>query len=133
MEKETNINKIVRQHLEMDNFFTGGFTVKGQKAMQEQVRAEKEVSNAKLELEKIADVIVAMGAPAAKTLLDANKPIGQLREQFHEYYAGIGRPPIKLMATYHPAYLLRSYSPDNRKRVWDDMKQVLAELKLPVP
>lgn len=79
------------------------------------------------------DVIVALGAHAAKTLLDTTKSIGQLRGIFHEYYAGIGHPPVKLMATYHPAYLLRSYSPDNRRRVWEDMKKVLAELGLPVP
>ncbi|MBN2312459.1 MAG: uracil-DNA glycosylase [Sedimentisphaerales bacterium] len=79
------------------------------------------------------EVIIALGAHAARTLLDTTKSIGQLRGQFHEYYAGIGRPPIKLMATYHTAYLLRSYTPENRRRVWEDMKKVLAELGLPVP
>ena len=79
------------------------------------------------------DIIVALGAPATRTLLNTNKPIGQMRGRFHEYYAGIGRPPIKLMPTYHTAYLLRNYSQENRKRVWEDMKQVLAELDLPVP
>lgn len=44
-----------------------------------------------------------------------------------------GRPPIKLMATYHTAYLLRNYTPENRMRVWEDMKKVLAEVGLPVP
>ena len=79
------------------------------------------------------EIIIALGAHAARTLLDTTKSIGQLRGHFEEYYAGIGRPPIKLMATYHPAYLLRSYSPENRRRVWEDMKKVLAELDLPVP
>lgn len=79
------------------------------------------------------DVIVALGAHAAKTLLNTTKSIGELRGQFHEYYLGIGRPPIKLMATYHTAYLLRNYTVENRRRVWDDMKKVLAELGLPVP
>jgi len=79
------------------------------------------------------EIIVALGAHAAKTLLNTTKSIGQLRGQFHEYYAGIGRPPIKMMATYHTAYLLRSYTPENRRRVWEDMKKVLAELDLPVP
>jgi DNA polymerase len=79
------------------------------------------------------EIIVALGAHAARTLLNTTKSIGQLRGQFHEYYAGIGRPPIKLMATYHTAYLLRSYTPENRRRVWEDMKKVLAELGLPVP
>ncbi len=78
-------------------------------------------------------VIVALGAHAARTLLNTNKSIGQLRGQFHEYYAGIGRPPIKLMATYHTAYLLRNYTPESRRRVWEDMKKVLAEVGLPVP
>ncbi|UCF00468.1 MAG: uracil-DNA glycosylase [Planctomycetota bacterium] len=78
-------------------------------------------------------IIVALGAPAARTLLNTNKSIGQLRGQFHEYYAGLGRPPIKLMPTYHTAYLLRNYSHQNRERVWEDMKKVLTELGLPIP
>jgi uracil-DNA glycosylase family 4 len=79
------------------------------------------------------EIIVALGGHAAKTLLNTVKSIGQLRGQFHEYYAGIGRPPIKLMATFHPAYLLRNYSEQNRRYVWEDMKKVLAELGLPIP
>ena len=79
------------------------------------------------------EIIVALGAHAAKTLLNSTKSIGQLRGQFHEYYTGIGRPPVKLMATYHTAYLLRNYSQENRRKVWEDMKKVLAELGLPVP
>ena len=79
------------------------------------------------------EILIALGAHAAKTLLDSTKSIGQLRGQFHEYYTQIGRPPVKLMATYHPAYLLRSYTPENRKKVWEDMKKVLAELDLPIP
>ncbi len=79
------------------------------------------------------EIIVALGAHAARTLLDTNKSIGQLRGRIHEYYSGFGKPPIKLLATYHPAYLLRAYTPDNRRKVWEDMKQVLSELGLPVP
>jgi DNA polymerase len=78
------------------------------------------------------EIVVALGAHAAKTLLNSPKSIGQLRGRFHEYYAGFGRPPIKLMATFHPAYLLRNYSEENRRYVWEDMKKVLAELGLPV-
>ncbi|MBN2590124.1 MAG: uracil-DNA glycosylase [Sedimentisphaerales bacterium] len=79
------------------------------------------------------EVIVALGAHAAKTLLNSNDTIGHLRGHFHEYVTGPGKPPIKFMATYHPAYLLRNYSQENRKRVWEDMKKVLIELNLPVP
>jgi DNA polymerase len=79
------------------------------------------------------DIIVALGAHAARMLLNTTRSIGQLRGQFHEYYSGIGRPPTKLMATFHPAYLLRNYSDENRRYVWEDMKKVLAELNLPLP
>mgnify|MGYP001089162726 CR=1 FL=1 len=79
------------------------------------------------------EIIIALGAHAAKTLLNTTKSIGQLRGQFHEYYTGIGRPPVKLMPTYHTAYLLRNYSPENRRKVWEDMKKVLAELDLAIP
>jgi DNA polymerase len=79
------------------------------------------------------EILVALGAHAARTLLNSTKSIGQLRGHFHDYYTGIGRPPTKLMATYHTAYLLRNYSPENRRRVWEDMKKVLTELDLPIP
>ena len=79
------------------------------------------------------EMIVALGAHAARTLLDTTESIGQLRGRFHEYYAGLGQAPVKLMAAYHPAFLLRSYSPENRRRVWEDMQKVLAELGLPIP
>ncbi len=79
------------------------------------------------------EIIVALGAHAARTLLNTNKPIGQLRGKFHLYYPENMATPIKLLATYHPAYLLRSYLPENRRKVWEDMKKVLEELGLPIP
>jgi len=79
------------------------------------------------------EVIVALGAHAARTLLNTNLPIGRLRGRFQDYINGLGQPPIKLIATYHPAYLLRNYTHETRAQVWDDMKKVLAELGLPVP
>jgi uracil-DNA glycosylase len=86
------------------------------------------------QIELIApDIIVALGAYAAQTLLETTKPIGQLRGHILEYYPSIGRPPIKLLATFHPAYLLRNYTHDSRQKVWEDMKAVLAALDLPVP
>jgi DNA polymerase len=74
------------------------------------------------------EIIVALGAHAARTLLNTNLAIGKLRGRFHEYYPSEESAPVKLMATYHPAYLLRNYSQDNRRRVWEDMKQVMAEM-----
>jgi DNA polymerase len=237
MLKNVNINKIIRQHIEMDDFFTAGLSVKGHKPENEQ-RQEK-ASEDESCLEKIAaevrncrncglgslrtnavpgegspkarivfvgeapgadedaqgrpfvgragrllddiikacglkrsdvficnilkcrppdnrdpkpdeiinclpylqrqlelinpEIVVALGAHAARTLLNTNRSIGQLRGRFHDYYTGFVRPPVKLMPTYHPAYLLRNYSGDNRRRVWEDMKKVLTELNLPIP
>jgi len=79
------------------------------------------------------DVIVALGAHAARTLLKTDSPIGRIRGLFHEYAPSGAEHPVKLMPTYHPAYLLRNYSHENRKRVWEDMKKVLEALGLPVP
>ena len=79
------------------------------------------------------DIIVALGAHAARTLLNSNETIGRLRGKVHEYFPETMAKPIRLIATYHPAYLLRSYSPENRRKVWQDMQRVLEEAGLPVP
>ena len=79
------------------------------------------------------EIIIALGAHAAQTLLNTNEAIGRLRGKFHRYQPDTLAEPIKLMATYHPAYLLRNYSSENRLRVWEDMQMVLRELKLPIP
>lgn len=79
------------------------------------------------------EVIVALGAHAARTLLETDAAIGKLRGHFHEYHFSDTAQPAKLMPTYHPAYLLRNYSYENRKRVWEDMLKVVEELGLPVP
>ncbi len=68
-------------------------------------------------------VIVALGKPAASTLLGRNVPITKERGTWHEFEG------IKLMLTFHPAYLLRFYTLENRKAVMDDMQKVLKELK----
>ncbi len=79
------------------------------------------------------EVIVALGAHAARTLLNTNTAIGQLRGRVHAYQPSPLAPTIKLVATYHPAYVLRNYTKDTRMRVWEDMKMVLRELDLPIP
>jgi DNA polymerase len=68
------------------------------------------------------DVIVALGAPAAQTLLKTDRSIGKLRGRFAEYQG------IPLMPTYHPAYLLRSMSLDNRQKVWSDLRAAAVKL-----
>jgi uracil-DNA glycosylase len=79
------------------------------------------------------EIIVALGAHAARTLLETTESIGRLRGRIHQFYPSPMHEPIKLVATYHPAYLLRNYTPDARRRVWEDMQLVLKELYLPIP
>jgi uracil-DNA glycosylase len=70
-------------------------------------------------------VIVCLGAVAAKTLLQTNRGITQFRGQWLEWRGH------KLMATYHPAYLLRN--PNAKREVWKDLQKVMAELGLQLP
>lgn len=63
-------------------------------------------------------VMLAVGAVAAKNLLQSDKRIGELRGKRFEY----GDTGIPLLATYHPAYLLRS--PKEKRKVWEDLKFV---------
>jgi len=62
-------------------------------------------------------VIVALGTFSAQTLLGSKEPISRLRGMFHDYHG------IPLMATFHPAYLLRS--PEKKREVWADLQQVM--------
>ncbi|MGB7284421.1 MAG: uracil-DNA glycosylase [Candidatus Acidiferrum sp.] len=67
-------------------------------------------------------VIVCLGACATQTLLETNRGISNFRGQWLEFR---GR---KLMATYHPAYLLRN--PSAKGEVWKDLQKVMAVLGL---
>lgn len=71
-------------------------------------------------------VIVTLGKFAAQTLLRDSTSITRLRGNWREYCG------IKLMPTFHPAYLLRD--PTQKKVVWDDLQQVMKVFgKAPVP
>jgi len=80
------------------------------------------------------EVIVTLGAPATRLLLNTDETIGRLRGRFHDFYLsdqpGEGTA-IPLMPTYHPAYLMRKES--EKSKTWADLKMVLAQLGLPVP
>lgn len=79
------------------------------------------------------EVIVALGAHAARTLLETDAAIGKLRGRFHEYRFSQTVQAAKVMPTYHPAYLLRYYSQENRQKVWEDLQKVAQVLGLPLP
>lgn len=70
-------------------------------------------------------VIVCLGATAAKTLLETTRGISQFRGEWLTWRGH------KLMATYHPAYLLRN--PPAKSEVWKDLQKVMAELGLQAP
>ncbi len=75
----------------------------------------------KKQIELIApEIIVALGKFAVQTLLKSKVPITKLRGHWHSYHG------IKLMPTFHPAYLLRN--PADKKLVWEDIKKVIKEI-----
>jgi DNA polymerase len=64
-------------------------------------------------------VIVSLGLPAARALLEVDKPMHQLRGNWHSYEG------IPVMPTFHPAYVLRNYTVPIRRQVWEDVKEVI--------
>jgi uracil-DNA glycosylase family 4 len=71
-------------------------------------------------------VLVALGAVAVEGLLGRRGTMRELRGRWHTYN------DIPLMITYHPAYLLRNQAPSEKRKVWEDMLQVLERLEQPV-
>jgi len=79
----------------------------------------KEYLDAQLEIIR-PEFICCLGSTAAKNLLNTEVPISKLRGKFQTYRG------IRVMCTYHPAYLLRN--PDAKKDVWADMKVLMREM-----
>ena len=69
--------------------------------------------------------ICCLGSIAATNLLNTPETIGRLRGRVHDYQG------IKVVCTYHPAYLLRN--PSAKSAAWDDLKLLMREMGLPVP
>jgi uracil-DNA glycosylase len=79
-------------------------------------------------------VIVTMGNPATQKLLQTKRGITGLRGNWQtlpELADSLGGIPV--MPTFHPAYLLRNYTPQARNDVWSDLKQVMSVLGLDLP
>ena len=68
-------------------------------------------------------LIVTLGNPATQELLQTRTGISRLRGEFQDYPHA---PGIKVLPTFHPAYLLRS--PDKKREAWEDLKRVRAFL-----
>jgi len=71
-------------------------------------------------------VLVALGAVAVEGLLGTRGTMRELRGRWHAYNG------IPLMITYHPAYLLRNQAPSEKRKVWEDMLEVLEHLDRPI-
>jgi DNA polymerase len=67
-------------------------------------------------------VIVTLGAPATRLLVDTREGITRTRGRWHSYRG------IPVMPTFHPAYLLRAYTHENRSAMWSDLKAARARL-----
>lgn len=65
-------------------------------------------------------IIVVMGNTACQNLLDTKVGISKIRGTFQDYFG------VKVMPTFHPAYLLRD--PSKKRETWEDMKKVREEL-----
>jgi len=71
-------------------------------------------------------VLVALGATAVEGLLGKVEGITRLRGNWRSYRG------IPLMPTYHPAYLLRNQALSEKRRVWEDMLQVMERVAMPI-
>jgi DNA polymerase len=67
-------------------------------------------------------VIVTLGSPATKTLLGTKAGITSLRGRWGAFRG------VPVMPTFHPAFLLRQYTPENRRAVFDDLKAARARI-----
>lgn len=83
-------------------------------------------------LEQIAiiapQVIVTLGKPAAQCLLNSTEAMSAMRGTWRQVIVPGGRA-VPVMPTFHPAYLLRAYTPENRAKVWSDLQKAMERLK----
>ena len=75
-------------------------------------------------------VIMTLGGPATKMLMNTDVGIMKLRGEWSQWVAPLGSPivSIPLMPTFHPAYLIRNYTIETRTQVWSDLKAVMHRL-----
>ena len=74
------------------------------------------------------EVIIALGGPATKFLIKSKDGITRLRGRWSSWEEGGVRIPV--MPTFHPAYLLRNYTPEIRKQMWSDVQKVVELISL---
>jgi DNA polymerase len=72
------------------------------------------------------EVMVALGATAVEGLLGKGEGISKLRGRFQTFHG------VPVMPTFHPSYLLRNQAVTEKRKVWEDMMQVLEKLGAPI-
>ena len=80
-------------------------------------------------------VLVTMGGPATKWICGVDAGISRIRGTWQSWTppAGASCPSIPVMPTYHPSYVLRTYTRQVRTEVWSDLRAVLARIGRTVP
>lgn len=73
------------------------------------------------------EAIVTLGKSATACVLKLDLAMGAMRGRWHDLKLPTGRA-VPVMPTFHPAYLLRSYTEENRKKVWSDLQLVMQRL-----
>lgn len=81
-------------------------------------------------------VIVTLGLPATKTVLKREDSMSNMRGRWWSFeppmdLAAKGARVIPVVPTYHPAFLLRSYTTENRQKVWSDLKMAATKIATP--
>lgn len=71
-------------------------------------------------------VIVAMGAGAMRALFGSSETVGKLRSRWHDLQG------IPVMPTFNPGYLMRNQSNTEKRKVWEDLLQVMERLGLEI-
>lgn len=71
-------------------------------------------------------VIVALGGTAAHGLLDRTDSVARMRGTFHAYQG------IPLRVTYHPSYILHNDATSEKRKLWEDMLEVMKLLGMPI-
>lgn len=117
---------------ETQNFVTSGGVVHNCRPPGNREPAPDEVATCTPYLERQIEiirpkVIVTLGRPAAQHMLQAKITMNKTRGAWQNWRG------IRLMPTFHPAYVLRQYTPQTRAAVWSDLQMVMRELGLPMP
>ncbi len=68
-------------------------------------------------------VLVTLGAPAVKHLTGTTEGVMKIRGKWLQYRG------IPVMPTYHPSFVLRAYTEENRRNVWNDLKEAAKKAK----